>query len=426
MWFAHVQNTYPRGYHKQTMDKQVSEIMDVPGHPSLSTSELAEQNCVEVLSKSIEPLPKTETAKATDSADSQSIVDNNSTENTHTLSQCNQEPVMNKTSSQSIQLLTTSLGMSMIAQLSSSEDSDDDTSSDDSVSLVVSDSEKNVQVVVEVCPKVKGEVDYRDIPIDGECKIPFPTDGKLLPIGEVAHYTEKLIVIKSFPNTPAVNEGTILWREDKTSVAPIFETFGPVKTPFYSILVDSKEHGSQLGLKTGDTVYVVPGDLNLTVYVFTSKLLEEKGCDASWKNDLEMPPEYQQFSDDEQESLKKKKNKKPGQKPTYTGGSSSQLSTTNLPQRTSNNVHVPRTYNRPLPSSRSSVAPPVVAPQVRAYPQTVPLPHFMGPPQPLLFPSPISHMVPPSLPPYPPPFGHPYPPPPPEYPHHWHQFPPPH
>ncbi len=308
--------------------------------------------------------------------------------------------------------------MSMIAKLGSTEDSDDDTSSDssdDSIVVVVSDTEKDAQSTVNVCPKIKGEIDYRDLPTDDdECKIPFPSDGKLLPIGEVSHYAEKLLVITSFPNTPAVNEGTVLWREDKTSISRIFETFGLVKAPFYSILVKSEEHGKKLGLKTGDTVYVVPGDLDLTVYVFTNKLLQEKGCDASWKNDMEMPDEFQQFSDDEQESRIKKKKKKPVQKPkcTLEGPQPS------IPQLSTARTGLPGPFiNRLLPSSP---AVPMVPPQVAMYPQAVP--YFMRPPQSLMFPPP-GHLIPP--PPYPPPFGHPYPPPHPHYHNPWHQFPPP-
>ena len=212
-----------------------------------------------------------------------------------------------------------SLGLSLISQFESTEESASESSSDssdDSISEASDTEHVGKEERSVTYPKVKGEVDYRDLPSEEKCDIPFPPNGKLLPIGEVSHYTEKLIVIKSFPDTPAVNDGTILWRKDKTSIARIFEIFGPVKTPFYSILVPSQAYADELGLETGDMVYVVPGDTSVTTYVFTNKLLEEKGCDASWKNDTEMPEEYQEFSDDEKESLKKqKKNKKQGPKP---------------------------------------------------------------------------------------------------------------
>ncbi|XP_064393974.1 H/ACA ribonucleoprotein complex non-core subunit NAF1-like [Halichondria panicea] len=376
---------------------------------------------------------------------------------------------------QSAQLLTTSPGLSLIAQFESTEDSDTDSSSDssDDSIAVASDTEpieRQQSTVVDTCPKVKGEIDYRELPPNDECKIVFPSDGKLLPIGEVSHYTEKLIVIQSFPNTPAVNEGTVLWKGDKTSIARIFETFGPVKTPFYSILVQSKEHANRLGLTTGDTVYVVPGDLSLTMYVFTSKLLEQKGCDASWKNDVEMPDEYQQFSDDEQE-ISKRKNKKQGQKQTSEKKGPSPQPSSGTYQRSNPSSGIYQrsnpssgtyqrsnpssgiyqqsnpssgTYQRSIPSTSDTYqrsnpssgtyqrsnpfnVPRMVSPQVGTYP----LPaysetQYRPPSQPLMY-SP-NHAI--SSPPYRPPFfGHTYPypplpPPPPGY-HPWNRFPPP-
>ncbi|OTF83536.1 H/ACA ribonucleoprotein complex non-core subunit NAF1-like protein [Euroglyphus maynei] len=38
-----------------------------------------------------------------------------------------------------------------------------------------------------------------------------------------------------------------------------------------------------------------------TKYVFVNNLIREKGCDASWKDNNEPPPEHQDYSDDEQE-----------------------------------------------------------------------------------------------------------------------------
>ena len=208
-----------------------------------------------------------------------------------------------------------SSGLNLISQFVSSEESSDDEdsstdTSDDCMNLL-SETEpselKDQLPVSDNYPKVKGEIDYRELPSQDTCEVLFPVNGQMLPIGEVSHYTEKLVVIKSFPNTPPINEGSVLWRADMKSIARVFEIFGPVKTPFYSILVQSSDHANEMGLNPGDTVYVVPGDLDLTNYVFTNKLLLEKGCDASWKNDHEVPTEYQDYSDDEQESLRRKK-----------------------------------------------------------------------------------------------------------------------
>ncbi len=54
----------------------------------------------------------------------------------------------------------------------------------------------------------------------------------------------------------------------------IFEIFGPVKSPYYSVHVKSPEHARSLGLDPERVVYVVPGSKELTKYVFTQKLLQ--------------------------------------------------------------------------------------------------------------------------------------------------------
>ena len=54
----------------------------------------------------------------------------------------------------------------------------------------------------------------------------------------------------------------------------IFETFGPVKSPVYSVLVESDEHASSLGLSPGVLVYVVPSNMEVTKYIFTQQLMK--------------------------------------------------------------------------------------------------------------------------------------------------------
>lgn len=295
-----------------------------------------------------------------------------------------------------------SAGLNLISQfLSSQESSDDesDSSSDESATLLsdieLSDLKDELPNSVRSCPRVKGEVDYRELPSENDCNIPFPVEGKILPIGEVVHYTEKLVVIKSLPNTPTINEGTILWRHDKTSIAKVFETFGPVKSPFYSILVQSSDEVHQLGLNPGDIVYVVPGDLDLTTYVFTTKLLAERGCDASGKNDQEVPVECQEFSDDDEELLLRKKIKGKGKQRNEEGKVSVQEQDMNCTEYQS----------IPFPNN----APPVqLLRRLGPHPFLCPPSVFPIPPNPSFHPysvpPPPPFLYPPPWPGYPPPF----------------------
>ena len=56
-------------------------------------------------------------------------------------------------------------------------------------------------------------------------------------------------------------------------VSQVFETFGPVKKPYYSIRVNSPDHVTSLGLTPNTVVYVVAGNLEMTRFVFMKKLM---------------------------------------------------------------------------------------------------------------------------------------------------------
>lgn len=75
---------------------------------------------------------------------------------------------------------------------------------------------------------------------------------------------------------------------------------GPVKKPFYTIRVSPTD----TTLVPGQEVFVANDDKELTKFIFTDDLMKEKGCDASWKDDYEIPPELQEPSDDEEEKKK--------------------------------------------------------------------------------------------------------------------------
>jgi H/ACA ribonucleoprotein complex non-core subunit NAF1 len=99
------------------------------------------------------------------------------------------------------------------------------------------------------------------------------------------------VILCSLPNTPPIDEGTILWNKARTSIAKVFETFGPVRTPFYSIRINSVSDLPSLGITFGDEVYVIPAHPTLTKYVFPQELMKWRGSDASWKDDNEIPPQ---------------------------------------------------------------------------------------------------------------------------------------
>ncbi|KFV89437.1 H/ACA ribonucleoprotein complex non-core subunit NAF1, partial [Fulmarus glacialis] len=120
-----------------------------------------------------------------------------------------------------------------------------------------------------------------------------------------------LVIIESLRGLPPVNEESIIFKEDRQAAGKIFEIFGPVLHPFYVLRFNSSEHIKAKGINVQDSMYFAPSLEDFTQYIFAEKLKQEKGSDASWKNDQEPPPEALDFSDDEKEKEAKQKKKKP-------------------------------------------------------------------------------------------------------------------
>uniref|UniRef100_A0A8C5RMU6 H/ACA ribonucleoprotein complex non-core subunit NAF1 n=1 Tax=Laticauda laticaudata TaxID=8630 RepID=A0A8C5RMU6_LATLA len=133
----------------------------------------------------------------------------------------------------------------------------------------------------------------------------LPESVKLMPFGQVASVIEHQVIIESEKGLPPVNENTVLFKENRHSLGKIFEIFGPVSHPFYVVQFNSLEHIQSKDIKIKDAVYFAPAVESFTQYIFPEKLKQEKGSDASWKNDEEPPPEALDFSDDEKEKAAK-------------------------------------------------------------------------------------------------------------------------
>ncbi|CBY24526.1 unnamed protein product [Oikopleura dioica] len=107
-----------------------------------------------------------------------------------------------------------------------------------------------------------------------------------------------MIVIQSAPLDKPLNQDSMIFKSDRTAIGLLFETFGPVKCPFYSVRFNSKEHLQRLQLKKADEIFYVD-EFSFPVQV--EMLKRQKGTDASWQDDEECPAKYQDFSDDEAE-----------------------------------------------------------------------------------------------------------------------------
>ncbi|KAI1238400.1 H/ACA ribonucleoprotein complex non-core subunit NAF1, partial [Lamprotornis superbus] len=161
------------------------------------------------------------------------------------------------------------------------------------------------------CIRTKDELPIEELPPVEDLSVILPDNVELKVLGTVSSIIEQLVIIESLRGLPPVNEESIIFKEDRQAAGKIFEIFGPVSHPFYVIRFNSSEHIKERGINVQDSMYFAPSVEDFTQYIFAEKLKQEKGSDASWKNDQEPPPEVLDFSDDEKEREAKEKKKKP-------------------------------------------------------------------------------------------------------------------
>ncbi|XP_070804820.1 H/ACA ribonucleoprotein complex non-core subunit NAF1 [Pituophis catenifer annectens] len=192
-------------------------------------------------------------------------------------------------------------------------ESDSDTDADSSSSLsssssppLLSDDDQQDKNENNSPTKKKSELTKKqEPPLVEDLMIILPESVKLMPFGQVSSIIEHQVIIESEKGLPPVNENTVLFKENRHSLGKIFEIFGPVSHPFYVVQFNSPEHIQSKDIKIKDAVYFAPAVESFTQYIFPEKLKQEKGSDASWKNDDEPPPEALDFSDDEKEKAAK-------------------------------------------------------------------------------------------------------------------------
>ncbi|XP_035671423.1 H/ACA ribonucleoprotein complex non-core subunit NAF1-like, partial [Branchiostoma floridae] len=210
-----------------------------------------------------------------------------------------------------------------VAETSESESSSSDESESSSDSSDEDEEEeevKNEKPKQDQPPPAKEELvvtqGTEDVAVDNFPDIILPEDVHVKVIGKISCIIGQLVVVQSYPNTPALDAETLLFNSDRQSIGLVNETFGPVIQPSYSIQFSSAKKIEALGLSLQNEVFFAPEVQDFTVYVFTQNLIKQKGSDASWKNDQEPPPEFLDYSDDEQEKVAKKNMKEAkGKKP---------------------------------------------------------------------------------------------------------------
>ncbi|KAF6213281.1 hypothetical protein GE061_010999 [Apolygus lucorum] len=205
----------------------------------------------------------------------------------------------------------------------SSEDENTDAGSsgsenDSDIEIVEEASTRKVEPLVaatsaEAGPKVKERKgnDLRDplmldlLPPIEKLSITVPEED-CVPIGKVYSIVDRLLVVESLPETPPLMLDSVIFTREGSPIGQIFDIFGHVKRPFYSIRFNCPDDIKTLNVSIGRVVYCAP-KTDHTKYVFTHDLLKEKGSDASWRDDTEVPVNCIEYSDDEAERAAKKK-----------------------------------------------------------------------------------------------------------------------
>lgn len=173
------------------------------------------------------------------------------------------------------------------------------------------------------------------------------SDMAIEPIGELVSLVENTAVIKASVSGEfrILNEESILCFEDRQLLGVLYETFGRVESPMYTVKFDSAEELENLASRLHQRVfYVVPA----SSFIYTEQVRQIKGSDASNLHDEEIPEEEQEFSDDEKEmqskagAKKRKRSHKPKQQNAQrTIGNSNDNAYSNAPSMQSHQQQAP-------------------------------------------------------------------------------------
>ncbi|KAI8328784.1 Gar1/Naf1 RNA binding region-domain-containing protein [Chlamydoabsidia padenii] len=137
-------------------------------------------------------------------------------------------------------------------------------------------------------------------------------------VGTIFSVIDKTVVVQSHTTPFVLDMESLLVMEDgRTILGEVFETFGPVDRPFYSVRFNTVDEIPQNAVK-GAKVSYVPG-YERTRLVQVEKLKLIKGTDASNRYDEEAGDDEIEFSDDEQEMAYKQYKKKKGKQQKMNG-----------------------------------------------------------------------------------------------------------
>ncbi|GFU80424.1 retrovirus-related Pol polyprotein from transposon 412 [Trichonephila clavipes] len=97
-------------------------------------------------------------------------------------------------------------------------------------------------------------------------------ENELEKLGEITGIVDKLVVIHSFENLPALDEGSVLFLSATKPLGKVYEVFGPVSKPFYSVRFNSNKAIVEKGITLHTFVLYTPKKDDLALYVLIDQL----------------------------------------------------------------------------------------------------------------------------------------------------------
>lgn len=215
-----------------------------------------------------------------------------------------------------------------------SSSSESDSSTDDLEVVEIEFEKTNNNKSSEYPLRVRGEQFIDELPPIEDLKISVP-ETECIEIGKVQSIVAQLLLVESYPGTAALDLDTVLFLENGARpLGKIFDVIGQITAPLYCVRFNSRQHIDQLGITIGMKVYCAPRSEH-TSYVILSNIMNTRGSDASWENDIEADPIHQDYSDDEEERAARRARKKRSN--TIDAADSSSQQKTNNEPRSSNN-----------------------------------------------------------------------------------------
>ncbi|ODQ68126.1 NAF1-domain-containing protein [Nadsonia fulvescens var. elongata DSM 6958] len=240
----------------------------------------------------------------------------------------------------------------------SESDSENESNEDNGIKLDgLSDDEDSVGPL-----RTKNEIVDAPVPILPEDFVITPQMA-IEPIGTLLSVLDSTAVIKASVSGEfrVLDDKSVFCFGDRSLIGMLFETFGRVQAPMYTVKFKDPEQTIPLKSRKGETVYYVVSNAS---FIYTDNIKAIKGSDASNWHDEEIPIEEQEHSDDEKEMEQKSKlkAKKKSKKKTAQSQLNTDEKTNSEPSSTStktssktNNTRMAQNYGNKQPTYNGSI-----------------------------------------------------------------------